>query len=94
MRSYAYRAPSSIWFSVAKENYKLDGLQGPGKLMALSAYGESKEDIEIDMFNHLPILRSSTDLWKALTLTKTLVIQNQKISRCCPCLAKNNYKIS
>ena len=52
MRSYALRSPSSIWFYVAQQNYKLDGLQGPGKLMALSAYGESKEDIEIEMFNH------------------------------------------
>ena len=59
MRSYVYRAPSSLWFSIAEQNYKLDGFQGPGKLMALSAYGRSKADIDAEMFNYFtnPILK-------------------------------------
>jgi predicted NodU family carbamoyl transferase len=43
---YVHRAPAHLWESICRYNYKMAPLTGPGKLMALAAYG--KPSIEWD----------------------------------------------
>ena len=42
---YNHRSPAHMWESISIYNYKHQALQGPGKLMALAAYG--KEDLDL-----------------------------------------------
>ena len=37
---YNHRSPAHMWESISVYNYKYQPLQGPGKLMALAAYGK------------------------------------------------------
>lgn len=56
---YQHRAPAHMWESICTYNYKMAPLKGPGKLMALAAYGKpsTEWDEKILGYSALPILK-------------------------------------
>jgi len=79
---YTHRCPAHMWESICTYNYELKPLQGPGKIMALAAYGQKNSSIKekILAYSSLPILKigdlEAIDLGVNLSDTRSSVSQD------------------
>lgn len=57
---YTHRSPANLWSAICHHNYNIGKLQGPGKLMALAAYGQHNERVlsQLIAYSGLPNFNS------------------------------------
>lgn len=60
-KGYTHRSPANLWSAICQHNYNIGKLQGPGKLMALAAYGKYDERVmsQLIAYSGLPNFNSN-----------------------------------